>query len=666
MKKINWGIIGTGSIASAFAHSISNCEKSELKGVYGRNEKALNTFATRFEIESYTTTEELFLSDSFDAIYVATPHNTHFEYSMDALKNGKHVLCEKPLAMNHLESMVLLNMAKEKGLFLMEAFMYRTHPQTFNILKALSNLQIKDNILINSSFGFRAEVAEDHRLRNQMLGGGSILDVGCYPLSMARLIAGSIEGKSFADPTHISASGEIDTTGVDLNSSADIVFSDYVKATISCAINKELSNNLEIICGETRIVADQPWHCGQFQEGLSSIKIYKNNSVIEEISTSDNVGLFTREIDHASACILEGKQESTLVSHDDTQGNMLWLDRWKKELGIECPIQKTNCSPITESHFFNSMETRLDKIEQDTSNKSLSRLALGCDNQTSRLHAYTMFDHFYGRGGRVFDTAYIYNNGKGDQYLGDWINLRGVEKEISVLGKGGHTPHCEPQFLLPQIKESLEKLNINKIDIFCIHRDNLDIPVDEFIDALNELRSEGLIDRIGASNWTLDRFSQAREYGINNGKEPFSVLSNNFSLAEMVDPVWPGCEGVNKGYLDYLEKNNVMLFPWSSQARGFFIEKKIIASDEHFSNPSIEEEKRVWHSETNLLKRERCFEIAGKRGVKPIEVALAYVIQKSPLIYPLIGPRTIFETDSSISAVAMNLTADEMYMLSKD
>ena len=76
-----------------------------------------------------------------------------------------------------------------------------------------------------------------------------------------------------------------------------------------------------------------------------------------------------------------------------------------------------------------------------------------------------MFDHFYGSGGRIFDTAYIYNNGKGDKYLGDWINSRNVEDEIIVLGKGAHTPECSPEFIRPQIIESLERLNINKIDI---------------------------------------------------------------------------------------------------------------------------------------------------------------------------------------------------------
>jgi aryl-alcohol dehydrogenase-like predicted oxidoreductase len=277
-----------------------------------------------------------------------------------------------------------------------------------------------------------------------------------------------------------------------------------------------------------------------------------------------------------------------------------------------------------------------------------------------------MFDHFFGSGGRIFDTAYIYNHGKGDKYLGDWINSRQLEKEVIVLGKGAHTPECEPKYIRPQILESLERLQVSKFDIFCLHRDNLDVPVDEFVDAIDEIKDEGLIDLIGASNWELERFSQARTYAIQNKKEPFIVLSNNFSLAEMVEPVWPGCVGVNDAYLKYLIEENIMLFPWSSQARGFFIKKKEIMSKKHFSNPTLDEEMRVWHYEKNLNRRQKCFEIAEQRNVQPIQIALAYVLHKSHLIFPLIGPRTIFETNSSIQASKIELSAKELLALAQD
>ena len=665
MSKIRWGIVGNGSIASAFAHSIKYCQYSELIGVYGRNDDKLNSFSSKFDIKPYKDINDLIASQEIDAVYIATPHSSHYEYSLLAIKNKKHILCEKPMTINHLESMVLLNLAKEAEVFLMEAYMYRVHPQTFNILDNLSIFDNKKNkITITSSFGFSADLPESHRLRNPYMGGGAILDVGCYPLSMAKLIAGRLNGLSFADPETIDAKGRLDSTGVDLQSEARIVFSGNVEAYIKCAIDEDYTNDLKISDGNIDLVASQPWHCGQFQDGNSSLEIYKDNKLYKEIPFKDEVGLFTREIDHASECILDKKLESQYVSHLDTQSNMLWLDKWRESLDIVCPFSEFESSPISESKFYLMQESKLQETSLNGIDKSGSRLALGCDNQTSALHAFTMFDHFYGSGGRIFDTAYIYNNGKGDEYLGDWINSRNVEDEIIVLGKGAHTPECSPEFIRPQIIESLERLNINKIDIFCLHRDNPDIPVAEFMDALNEVRSEGLIGSLGASNWELNRFSEARDYSAANDKEAFSVLSNNFSLAEMVDPVWPGCVGTNNEYLNYLIDNKVMLFPWSSQARGFFIKNKEITSNEHFSNPSLEEEIRVWHDEKNLKRRKKCFAIAESRNVQPIQVALAYVIQKSPLIFPLIGPRTVLETDSSIAATQLNLSKEEMSELS--
>jgi aryl-alcohol dehydrogenase-like predicted oxidoreductase/predicted dehydrogenase len=664
MSKVKWGVIGTGSIANAFAHSIKHCNHSDLIAVFGRNKETLQEFSIKFDATDINDIDELVTSNAIDAIYIATPHSSHFEYALQAIKNNKHVLCEKPIAMNHIESMVLFGLAKDCGVFLMEAYMYRTHPQTFNILKNIESLcETNEKVEINSSFGFHAEIPKDHRLRNPMLGGGAIMDVGCYPLSMSKLLAGCILNKPYADPISIEASGNLDETGVDSNSKARILFSENIEANISCAINEEYENNLEIISGDYKLSVSQPWHCGQFQDGHSSIKVYSKNKLVDEISYKDEVGLFTREIDHASECILNNKLESDFISHNDSQSIMLWLDKWRKELDTKCPHELKETSQLIKSKFFSIQNKKLKGIKIDGFDKNFSKLALGCDNQTSDIHAFAMFDYFYGAGGRVFDTAYIYNNGMGDKYLGDWINSRGVHEEVLVLGKGAHTPDCRPECIKPQIIESLERLNLDKIDIYCLHRDNNDIPVSEFVDALDEIKTEGLINKIGASNWKLERFKQARDFALKENKEPFTILSNNFSLAEMIDPVWPGCVAIDNNFLDYIDQNNIILFPWSSTARGFFIKKKEIATSDHFSNPSMDEEKRVWHSESNLKKREICFNIAAERNVEPIEIALAYVIQSSKLIFPLIGPRTINELNSSIFATSLNLTDTEIEQL---
>jgi len=134
MPKINWGIIGPGSIANAFSYSIKNATNSKLISVYGRDPCKTDNFANKFNIDAYHQLEDFLSHKDLDAIYIATPHSEHFFYALEGIKNRKHVLCEKPFTMNAFESMVLLDLANTKNVFLMEAFMYRTHPQTKNIL----------------------------------------------------------------------------------------------------------------------------------------------------------------------------------------------------------------------------------------------------------------------------------------------------------------------------------------------------------------------------------------------------------------------------------------------------------------------------------------------------------------------------------------------------
>ena len=211
MQKIKWGIIGPGSIATAFAHSINHCQNSNLIGVFGRSKEKANDFAKQFKIQSFGSLQDFLSSEDIDAVYVATPHSDHFIYSLESIKHHKHVLCEKPLTMNAHESMILLDLAQSFKVFLMEAYMYRVHPQTLNILNQLSLFdETNEKILIEGSFGFKAEISTDHRLRNPLLGGGAILDVGCYPLSMSTLIAGHLQGLPFAEPKSITAAGRLD------------------------------------------------------------------------------------------------------------------------------------------------------------------------------------------------------------------------------------------------------------------------------------------------------------------------------------------------------------------------------------------------------------------------------------------------------------------------
>ena len=211
------------------------------------------------------------------------------------------------------------------------------------------------------------------------------------------------------------------------------------------------------------------------------------------IDISTDKGIYALEIDHFSEVLLSDSIESNLVSHSDSHGNMIWLDTWRKSIGVYYSEDKPTKREKQMSSFFEdrkSMPTsRIKGID-----KELSRVVFGCDNQSDTNHAFAMFDYYFNKGGNVYDTAYIYNNGKSDRYLGEWIKARNNRDEVVILGKGAHTPDCLPEKIRPQLEETLDRLSTNKLDIYFLHRDNPEIPVSEFMDSLNELKNDGLID----------------------------------------------------------------------------------------------------------------------------------------------------------------------------
>src|SRR5690606_5764731 len=154
---------------------------------------------------------EVLASDEVDAVYISTVHTGHATLAAQALEAGKHVLCEKPLTPNSGTSMALLDLAARSGKVLLEAYMYRFHPQTVQVLELLASGAIGEITHVDASFAFDTG-ARSGRLFDTATAGGGILDVGCYPLSFARFVAGAVNGKAFAEPTSLVGSGTIGET----------------------------------------------------------------------------------------------------------------------------------------------------------------------------------------------------------------------------------------------------------------------------------------------------------------------------------------------------------------------------------------------------------------------------------------------------------------------
>ena len=226
--------------------------------------------------------------------------------------------------------------------------------------------------------------------------------------------------------------------------------------------------------------------------------------------------------------------------------------------------------------------------------KDISKLIMGNDNQTYFDEAAKLWDHWMEVGGNAFDTAHIYGGGSMEKLLGEWHRKRNNLKDLVIVAKGAHTPNCDPKSISSQLTESLDRLQTETADIYIMHRDNTDIPVDEFIDVLNEEKSKGRINIFGGSNWTLERFKEANSWADSHNKNKLSILNNNLSLSKMINPLWAGCISSNDDdILDYLQENQVAHLSWSSQGRGYFlpyeitqkIEDKITSDESSWRKP---------------------------------------------------------------------------------
>src|SRR5258708_20476175 len=207
-RTLSWGILGTGLIAGVFANGVKQSQTGTLAAVGSRSQAAADTFGKTWSIpHRYSRYEDVLADQSVQAVYLAIPHPFHAQWAIKAFEAGKHVLCEKPIALNHAEAMAVVEAAQRHDVFLMEAYMYRCHPQTAKLLELIRSGIIGQVRVIQATFSFQADAHPESRLLNNALGGGGILDAGGYCTSMARLIAGAATGQAVADPVHLAAIG---------------------------------------------------------------------------------------------------------------------------------------------------------------------------------------------------------------------------------------------------------------------------------------------------------------------------------------------------------------------------------------------------------------------------------------------------------------------------
>ena len=329
---LNWGIIGTGRIAHVFAEGIAKSNTSTLVAVGSRTEAAAEAFGETWHVRHrYGSYTELLKNSDVQAVYISTPHPLHAEWAIKAAEAGKHILCEKPLTLNYAQAQAVIEAARKNNVFLMEAFMYRCHPQTEKLVELIRSGIIGQIRVIQATFSFRSEDDPDSRLLNNALGGGGILDVGGYCASITRLIAGAAIGQRFSNPERVVGTGYVGETHVDEYAVASLSFPGGIIAELFSGVRVNGGSKVHIYGTEGSIFVPSPFTPGSGE--TLSIRVKKEGGKeAQDIFIENNTNLYALEADTVARYIAE--RQAPAMNWEDTLGNMRTLDLWREAVGV--------------------------------------------------------------------------------------------------------------------------------------------------------------------------------------------------------------------------------------------------------------------------------------------------------------------------------------------
>ncbi len=328
---LKWGIIGTGAIAGDFARALRGSKRCSVVSACGTSPEKARAFAERFELpRAARSLEELLADPDVAAVYVATPHPAHEANALAAIAAGKPVLCEKPLTANAASTARVIDAARARGVFLMEGYMYRCHPIFQRLIAVLRDGAIGTVRHIRADFTFREERSEAGRLFDLAKAGGGILDVGGYPMSFARLIAGLVHNQPFAEPVTIQASGILGPTGVDELASALLEFESGLTASLTCGVHFDVGRSARVVGDAGHIQFDAPWTPRGGRHGLeNSFVIQRPGREPETIAVHCEQATYAIEAELVADCLPAPEATWPAMTWADTLGNMRALDTWR-------------------------------------------------------------------------------------------------------------------------------------------------------------------------------------------------------------------------------------------------------------------------------------------------------------------------------------------------
>ncbi len=322
MATIRWGILGTGNIAQQFARGLAEIPDAHLVGVGSRNLETAQAFAATFgATRAHSSYKALAEDAEVEVVYVATPHTLHAENSLLCLAAGKAVLCEKPFALNASQAQTVIDTARAKKLFLMEAMWTRFFPLFKTLRDLVQEGRIGELKLLHADFGFASPVTQN-RLFELNLGGGALLDLGVYPVSLASYLLGT--------PTEVSSHAYLGATGVDEQNAIVLKHQNGALALLSTTIRAATPQKAVVMGTEGSIRVCAPWWQPE--------KLVLTGAKGEETFSSPlpHNG-YAYEAAEVMRCLREGQLESPVMPLDETLSIMKTLDTCRAQWGLEYP-----------------------------------------------------------------------------------------------------------------------------------------------------------------------------------------------------------------------------------------------------------------------------------------------------------------------------------------
>ncbi|MEK6236408.1 MAG: Gfo/Idh/MocA family oxidoreductase [Planctomycetales bacterium] len=315
---MRWGVMGTGGIAAKFAAEAPENPSGELVAVGSRSAERARDFADQFGIERSGDYDFLLNDQAVDAVYISLPNSLHHPWTLRALEAGKHVLCEKPIAADADQAVEMFDAAERAGRLLVEAFMYRAHPVIDKTIALVRGGTIGDLKLIRSHFTFNRD-ADPANVRYQPdLAGGSLMDVGCYCVNLARAIAGS-------EPTGMQVVAHRHETGVDDYAAGVLDFGGETLCAFTCGMTVESDRTTFIAGSQGHLELDLPW----FSDG--SLRIVKPDQT-ETIVVESRLPAYALEAHRFATAARD--EEPPWLTREDSIGNMRVLDALRRQAGL--------------------------------------------------------------------------------------------------------------------------------------------------------------------------------------------------------------------------------------------------------------------------------------------------------------------------------------------